>query len=102
MTIFGVMRPKLMAKVMSMAVMPSAIVALINSNVVWEPLAICTRPLAILKRKTPGIIDTTAAKPIAANGMCERRATGVRTRPTIRQAIKAPVAASRPRRKARS
>ena len=66
------MRPKLIAKVMIMAVMPSAIVALIRSNVVCEPLAICRRPLAILNRNTPGIIDTTEAKPIAANGMCER------------------------------
>jgi hypothetical protein len=73
MAIFGVMRPKLIAKMMIMAVMPSAIVALISSNVVWEPPAICRRPLAILKRKTPGIIDTTAANPMrqtaCANGV---------------------------------
>jgi hypothetical protein len=30
-----------------------------------------------LNRNTPGIIDTTEAKPIAANGMCERCAIGV-------------------------
>ena len=83
MAIFGVMRPKLIAKVMITAVMPLAIVALIRSNVVCDPLAICRSPLAILKRKTPGIIDTTEAKPMAANGMCERRATGVRTKSSI-------------------
>src|SRR3982074_2529142 len=62
MAIFGVMRPKLIAKVMITAVMPLAIVALIRSNVVCEPLAICRSPLAILKRKTPGIIDTTEGR----------------------------------------
>ena len=98
MTSFGVMRPKLIAKVTIMAVMPSAIVALISSNVVCEPPAICRRPLAILNRNTPGIIDTTEAKPIAANGMCERCATGVSINPTVRQAIKAPVAAPAPSR----
>src|SRR5262249_59265609 len=37
---------------------------LISCNVGSAPPAICTRPLAILKRYTPGIIDTTEAKPI--------------------------------------
>jgi hypothetical protein len=90
------MSPKLIAKMVIKAVKPSAIVALSNSNVVWDPLASCRRPLAVLNSKTPGIIDTTAAKPMAANGMCQRRATGVRISPTIRQATKAPVAALEP------
>ena len=84
------------AKMITMAVMPSAMVALMSSKVVCEPTTSCTRPLAILNRKTPGIIDTTAAKPMAVNGMCDRRATGVRISPTIRQATKAPDAALRP------
>src|SRR5271156_4428643 len=88
---FGTMRPKLIAKVIVAAVMTSAIVALRSSSVVPEPSAICTRPLAVLKRKTPGIIDTTEAKPIAANGMCQWRATGVRITPTMRQATRAAV-----------
>jgi len=44
----------------------------------------------------PGIIDTTEAKPMAANGMCQRRETGARIRPTVKQATKAPVAALDP------
>jgi len=69
MAIFGTMRPKLIVKMIVMAVTPSAIVALMSSNVVCEPSASCTSPLAILNRKTPGIIETTEAKPMAANGM---------------------------------
>ena len=49
MTNFGTMRPKLIAQIIIIAVMPSAIVELINSNVVCPPPAICIRPLAILK-----------------------------------------------------
>ena len=49
MTNFGTMRPKLIAQIIIIAVMPSAIVALINSNVVCPPPAICIRPLATLK-----------------------------------------------------
>ena len=45
---------------------------------------------------TPGIIDTTEAKPMAANGMCVRRETGVRISPTTAQATKAPVATPKP------
>jgi len=98
MTSFRVIRPKLIAKVTIMAVMPSAIITLISSNVLCEPPAICRSPLAILNRNTPGIIDTTEAKAMAANGMCERCATGVSINPTVRQAIKAPVAAPAPSR----
>jgi hypothetical protein len=54
-------------------------------------------PAAILKRKAPGIIDTTEAKPTAANGICHRRATGVRINPTVRQATIAPPATPTPR-----
>jgi hypothetical protein len=49
-----------------------------------------------LNRRTPGIIDTTEAKPMAANGMCQKRATGVRISPTVRQATKVLVAALEP------
>src|SRR5438552_981026 len=96
MTTFGTIRPKLIAKMIVTAVMPSETVAARSSRVVFEPLVSSSRPLAILKRKAPGIIDTTAAKPMAANGMCQRRATGVRISPTTRHATNAPVAAPQP------
>ena len=67
------------------AVKPSAIVNLSSSNVVRDPSASCTSPLAILNRNTPGIIDTTEANPMAANGICVRRETGVRITPTTAQ-----------------
>jgi len=44
MTNFGTIRPKLIAQIIIIAVMPSAIVALISSNVVCLPPAICTKP----------------------------------------------------------
>ena len=69
MTIFGTMRLKLIAKIILIAVMPSAIVAPKRSNVVCAFCASCRRPLAILNRKRPGISDTTAAKPMAAKGI---------------------------------
>ena len=69
MTIFGTMRLKLIAKIILIAVMPSAIVAPKSSKVVFKLLASCRRPLAALNRKTPGIIDTTEANPMAANGI---------------------------------
>jgi len=97
MTTFGVMRPKLIAKMRITALMPSAIVALIRSSDACARSAICTRPLAILNRRTPGIIDTTEAKPMAANGMCQRRATGVRINPTTRHASRVPSAAPKQR-----
>ncbi len=67
MTNFGAIRPTLIATMIVTAVMPSEIVAARSSSVVFEPLVGSSRPLAILKRKAPGIIDTTAAKPMAAN-----------------------------------
>src|SRR5215510_10279615 len=97
MTNFAPTKPKVIAKMMRMATEPLPIVEPVSSHVLFELSATCTRPLAILKRKTPGIIDTTDAKPIAANGMCQRRETGVRTRPTMRQATKAPVEALAPK-----
>ena len=96
MTTLGTIKPKLIAKIIVTAFMPSENVADRSSRVVFDPLVRITRPLVILKRKTPGIIDTTAAKPIAANGMCQRRATGVRTSPTTRHATNAPIAAPKP------
>src|SRR5260221_2131231 len=96
MAIFGTRRPTLIAKMIATAVMPSASVSLMSASVVCEPSASCTRPLAILNRKTPGIIETTEAKPMAANGMCQRCATGVRISPTTKQTTKAPIAALEP------
>jgi predicted anti-sigma-YlaC factor YlaD len=93
---FGTMRPKLIAKIMRMAIHPSASVALKSPHVFCELLVSCTSPLAILNRKTPGIMETTEAKPIAANGMCQRRDTGARITPTTRHATKAPVTAPAP------
>src|SRR5215469_18072177 len=93
MTNIGTISPKLIAKIMRMAVEPSANVAPMSSHVLWELLVSCTRPLAILNMKTPGIIETTEAKPIAAKGMRQRRDTGVRITPTIRHATNAAVAA---------
>ena len=98
MTNFGTMSPKVIAKMMRTAAEPLPIVATMSSPVLFELSPSCIRPLAIRKRKTPGIIDTTDAKPIAAKGMCQRRETGVRTSPTMRHATKAPVGALAPKR----
>jgi hypothetical protein len=43
MTSFGVMRPRLIAKMLIRAVVPSAIVALISSSEVCAPPAICAQ-----------------------------------------------------------
>src|SRR5215469_553194 len=94
---FGTISPKLMAKIMRIAIEASASVAPMSSHVLCELFVSCTRPLAILNMKTPGIIETTEAKPIAANGMRQWRDTGVRITPTTRQAIKAPVAVLAPK-----
>ena len=67
--IFGTTRPKLIAKMIVTAIMPSAIVPPKSDKVVFELLASCSIQLANLNRNTPGISDTTDAKPIAANGM---------------------------------
>src|SRR4029077_5518389 len=90
------MSPKLLAKIMRMAIEPSANVAPMRSHVLCELLVSCTRPLAILNMKTPGIIETTEAKPMAAKGIFQRRETGGRIAPTMRDAINAPVAALAP------
>ena len=97
MTSFGTMSPKLIAKIMRMAIEPSARVAPASSHVLCELLVSCTRPLAILNMKTPGIIETTEAKPTAAKGMCQRRETGAMIKPTTRHATNAPVGALAPR-----
>src|SRR5215472_1890681 len=89
----GTMSPKVIAKIMRMAIEPSASVAAMSSHVLYELLVSCTRPLAILNMKTPGIIETTEAKPMAAKGICQRRDTGVRITPTKRHAINAPLGA---------
>ena len=93
---FGTMSPKLIAKIMRMAMKPSASVAPVNSHVLCELVVSCIRPLAILNIKTPGIIDTTEAKPMAAKGICQRRETGAMITPTMRHATTAPVAVSAP------
>jgi len=61
--------------------MPSANVALVNSNFVSEPSASRRRSLAVLNRQTPGIIDIPGLTSIAAIGICRRRAAGVRISP---------------------
>lgn len=76
MTSFGKIRPTLIARVTTMTVAPSAMVPLMSPSVAREPWTICSRPEANLRRKLPGSIETTEAKPIAANGMRKRRATG--------------------------
>src|SRR5215510_3689743 len=93
---FGTMSPKLIAKIMRKAIEPSASVAPMSSHVLCELLVSCRRPLAILNMKTPGIIETTEAKPMAAKGMCQRRETGAMITPTVRHATNAPVAALAP------
>src|SRR6516165_3682977 len=85
-----------MARMIMNAVIASAAVAPSRSTVGGVPSAICDRPLAILKRYTPGSIETTDAKPTPANGICQRRETGVRTRATNAHAIRAPLATPAP------
>src|SRR5262249_60410936 len=46
--------------------------------------------------KTPGIMETTEAKPTAAKGICQRRDTGVMTTPTAKHATNAPIGAPAP------
>src|SRR6516165_9611379 len=93
---FGTMSPKLIAKIMRTATEPSASVAPMSSHVLCELLVSCISPLAILNMKTPGIIETTEAKPMAAKGMRQRRDTGVRVTPTMRHATNAPIGALAP------
>src|SRR5262249_19297065 len=93
--ILGTMRPKLMASMIEKAVAPSALVALQGASA-SGPLTMCRSPLTMRNKKTPGIIETTAANPMAAKGICHRRATGVRTKPTKKHATKAPTAALAP------
>src|SRR5581483_6796680 len=78
-----------------MAVEASASVDPMSSHV-RELFVSCTRPLAILNMNTPGIIETTELKPIAAKGIREWRDTGVRITPVTRHAINVPVAALSP------
>src|SRR6266404_1251597 len=93
---FGTMSPKLIAKIMRTATEASAMVAPMSSRVLCKPWVSCARPLAILNMNTPGIIETTDAKPTAAKGIWQRRDTGVRITPTTRHATNAPVAAPAP------
>src|SRR5262249_5779479 len=88
--------PNVIPKMIAIAVMPFAAVAPTSSSVVLPLSASCSSPLAIRNRNTPGNSETTEAKPIAANGIRERRATGVRIRPTAMHATAAPAAAPRP------
>src|SRR5262245_51128328 len=93
---FGTISPKVIARITSRAIEPSASVASMSSHVLCELLVSCKRPLAILNIRTPGIIETTEAKPMAAKGMCQRRETGAMITPTMRHAANAPVAALAP------
>jgi hypothetical protein len=68
-----------------------------SSHVLCELLVSWARPLAILNMSTPGIIETTEAKPTAAKGIRHRRETGAITKPTMRQATNAAVAALTPK-----
>lgn len=54
------------------------------------------RALAAWNRKSPGIIETTAENPSAANGRCRRSAAGVMMMPARKQAPSAPVATCAP------
>src|ERR1700757_3050275 len=96
MIIFGATTPKLIARITVIALMASPMVASSRSKFAFELLVSCTSPLAVLKRKRPGIIETTEANPMAANGIRQRRATGVRINPTDRHATRAPVAIPAP------
>lgn len=55
-----------------------------------------TTALAAWNSKKPGIIETTAEKPSAANGRCRRSTTGVTMMLTRRQPTSAPVATLAP------
>ena len=67
---FGTMGPNPIARTNVTAVIAFATVAPPHTfEGACESWASCIRPLAILNRKTPGIIDTTEAKPMAANGI---------------------------------
>ena len=69
MTSLGTITPKVIARMIVKAIMPSATVAPKSCKLAFALLASSRRPLDILKRKTPGIIETTEAKPMAANGI---------------------------------
>ena len=66
---FGTMRPNPIARMIVTAVIASVMVAPHSPEGAFDSWASCIRPLAIRNRNTPGIIDTTEAKPIAANGI---------------------------------
>jgi len=58
-----------MAKMIVAAVTASATVPPNTGKVTFELLESCNIPLENLNKKTPGINDTTEAKPMAANGI---------------------------------
>src|SRR5262249_20189000 len=83
---FGAIRPNPIANRIKIAVDPSERTRATRFDGALTPSsAICTRPAAIRKRKTPGISETTAANAIAAKGNRRRLARGVITSPTNRQ-----------------
>jgi len=78
MPIFGRIRPKVIARMIRMAVVPSAITPKSKSGDAFPPSAIRpTNPPAIRNRNTPGIRDTTEAKAEAAKDSRSRSAIGV-------------------------
>jgi hypothetical protein len=89
---FGAIKPKAIARKISAAVIPSVTVLRSKSGDALPPGAIrSTSPPAIRNRNTPGISDTTEAKPNAANGSRSRSAIGVTRALTTEQATSAPV-----------
>src|SRR5438309_7665427 len=94
---FGAIRPQPIATRMRIAVAPSpATMGTSVGDAVSPSCAIWTMPAVTLKRNTPGMNETTAAKPSAAYGSRRRLATGVTITPTKRQARNAAEAAVAP------
>ena len=96
-TSFGAIRPQPIATRMRTAVTPSpATMGTSVGGALSPSCATWTRPAIILKRNTPGMNATTAAKLSAAYGSRRRLPTGVMIIPTKRQARNAAAAAVAP------
>src|SRR4029434_9007907 len=97
MHILGTIRPKVIARIIRKAVVPSAIVWTSSSGDALPARALrLTKPPAIRNRNTPGSRDTTEAKAKAANGSRSRSAIGETMVPTTRHATSAPVSTLAP------
>lgn len=86
----GMIRPRAMAVTTNAAVAASDIVTATSSGVV--DAGSCASPLSVRNTYTPGTSATTAAKPMAANGIRSLCETGASTAPTSRQARNAELA----------